>query len=78
MIGASGISVLRFTAINFIAAIIWAVGSCYLGYLIGYYFSQEIEATFAFVIRKIYLMGIGLLTLLIGGVIWHFRATRKS
>lgn len=43
VIGASGIPVKRFAILNVIAAAIWAVSSCYAGYLIGYFFADEIE-----------------------------------
>ncbi len=62
MIGASGISVVRFTTINVIAAVIWALVSCSAGYAIGYYFSHEIEAGFTLASKWFtYIIGIGLL-----------------
>lgn len=43
VIGASGISIKRFAILNVIAAAIWATLSCYAGYLLGYFFADEIE-----------------------------------
>lgn len=43
IIGASGFDPRRFAILNVIAAAIWAILSCCAGYLIGYYFSDNIE-----------------------------------
>lgn len=43
IIGASGISIKRFTILNFIAAVIWSVISCTAGYLLGYFFADDVE-----------------------------------
>ncbi len=43
VIGASGIAVKRFAILNLIAAAIWSVLSCSAGYLLGYFFADEIE-----------------------------------
>ncbi len=43
VIGASGVAIRRFAILNFIAALIWAVVSCYAGYLLGYFFADTIE-----------------------------------
>lgn len=49
VIGASGISVKRFTVLNFFAALLWAVISCLAGYLIGYLFADAVDL----VIKKV-------------------------
>lgn len=43
VIGAAGIPVRRFIMLNVISAAVWAVISCGGGYLLGYYFSDEID-----------------------------------
>lgn len=43
VIGASGINVKRFAILNIIAAAIWSVLSCCAGYLLGYFFADNID-----------------------------------
>lgn len=43
VIGASDIPTKRFVILNFIAAAIWAVISCCGGYLLGYFFADDID-----------------------------------
>ncbi|USO01720.1 MAG: DedA family protein [Alphaproteobacteria bacterium] len=74
MIGASGISIMRFSLINLIAALIWSVLSCGAGYAIGYYFSGEIEAGLALAQKWFtYIIGLGLLVGFSGLFVWHWR-----
>ncbi|KAB2832674.1 MAG: DedA family protein, partial [Caedimonadaceae bacterium] len=51
VIGASGISIKRFTILNLIAAVIWATISCFAGYMIGYWFADAVDAIIAKVIK---------------------------
>lgn len=51
VIGASGISIRRFTILNIIAAAIWAVLSCLAGYMIGYWFADAVDAIIAKIIQ---------------------------
>ena len=63
IIGSSGISVKRFAILNFLAAVVWAVASCYAGYLIGHFFADSID-TFvskAEGIQKHIVIGLGLI-----------------
>ena len=43
IIGASGVAIKRFAILNFIAAAIWSVLSCYAGYMLGYFFADTIS-----------------------------------
>jgi len=43
IIGAAGVQVKRFLILNCIAAIIWSVLSCSAGYMIGYFFADDIS-----------------------------------
>ncbi len=43
VIGASKISIKRFAILNIIAALIWAIISCGAGYLLGYFFADQID-----------------------------------
>jgi membrane protein DedA with SNARE-associated domain len=42
VIGASGVAIRRFVILNFIAAAIWAIISCCVGYVLGYFFADNI------------------------------------
>jgi membrane protein DedA with SNARE-associated domain len=66
VIGASGISIKRFTILNVIAAAIWAVLSCIAGYMIGYWFADTVDAIIAKIIQleKLILISAGILILL--------------
>lgn len=43
IIGAAGVSIKRFSILNSIGAVIWSVFYCSVGYMIGYYFADNIE-----------------------------------
>lgn len=43
IIGASGVAVQRFMILNFIAAAVWATISCCAGYILGYFFADNIS-----------------------------------
>lgn len=43
IIGTAGIPVRRFVILNVISAAVWAIISCTGGYLLGYFFSDEID-----------------------------------
>lgn len=66
VIGASGISIKRFTILNVIAAAIWAVLSCIAGYMIGYWFADTVDAIIAKVIQleKVILISVAVLAFL--------------
>lgn len=61
IIGASGVSVKRFMFLNFIAAIIWSVGSC-----VAAYFFAHLVMEYLHLFPKV-LLGL----VLMGGVIWY-------
>lgn len=44
IIGAAGVSIKRYAILNVIAAFIWSILSCSVGYMIGYFFADDIEA----------------------------------
>ncbi|MGN6670420.1 MAG: DedA family protein [Candidatus Nucleicultricaceae bacterium] len=82
VIGASGISIKRFTILNLIAAIIWATISCIAGYMIGYWFADAVDAIIAKIIKfeKMLIIGVGILVLLafIGYKIRGYFVRKKS
>lgn len=43
IIGTAGIPVKRFVILNFIAAVIWSVLSCYAGYALGHFFGDDLD-----------------------------------
>jgi membrane protein DedA with SNARE-associated domain len=74
VIGTAGIPVKRFVILNFIAALIWTVISCTAGYLLGYFFADDIE----YIIQQaIHYQGLavglvlGVIALGAGGVWWY-------
>lgn len=79
VIGAAGISVKRFVILNFIAAIIWSVLSCLAGYILGYFFADQIEVVMhkAIQFQKI---TIGIIILAIAGISFfiYWRKKRKE
>lgn len=82
VIGASGISIKRFTILNLIAAIIWATISCVAGYMIGYWFADAVDAIIAKIIKfeKMLIIGVGILVVLafIGYKIRGYLVRKKS
>ena len=68
IIGSSGVTPLRFTTLNLVAAVIWSVGSC----VTAYYFAHLIMDKFH-LIPKI-LLGL----LVIGGGVWYLISKRKN
>jgi len=78
VIGASGIGVKRFAILNFIAAFFWAVISCFLGYLLGYFFADAIDYMIEKVIefQKIaFIVLAGIIGFL---VVWHRVRKKKT
>lgn len=76
VIGTAGIPVRRFVILNFIAAIIWSVLSCCAGYLLGYFFADDLERALAKAIefQKITIGSIlGVIVLAAGIVYWRKR-----
>jgi membrane protein DedA with SNARE-associated domain len=61
VVGASGVGIKRFIALNFIAALVWAVSSCVAAYYFAYIIMDEIH-----VLPKI-ILGV----LLFGGGVWY-------
>lgn len=80
VIGASGIPVKRFAILNVIAAAIWAVLSCYAGYLLGYFFADEIEYAIeqAIKFQKYTITGIVLLLVSIATYLYFRRKKTKN
>jgi membrane protein DedA with SNARE-associated domain len=77
VIGAAGISVQRFVILNFIAAIIWSVLSCLAGYVLGYFFADQIEIVIQKAI-KFQKITIGIIVLIIAGVSLYYYWRRKK
>jgi len=71
VIGAAGIPVRRFVILNLIAAVIWAVLSCWAGYLLGYFFADQIETIIqkAIQFQKV---TISIIVLIIAGISLYF------
>jgi membrane protein DedA with SNARE-associated domain len=80
VIGASGISVKRFAILNVIAAAIWAVLSCCAGYLLGYFFADEIEYAISQAIKfqKYTVSGILILLTSIAVYLYYRRKKQKK
>lgn len=80
VIGASGIDVKRFAILNFIAAAIWSVLSCFAGYLLGYFFADEIEYAIdqAIKFQKYTITGILLLILSVAAYFFYKRKKEKK
>ncbi len=78
VIGASGIPVKRFAILNVIAAAIWAVLSCYAGYLLGYFFADEIEYAIGQAIKFQKYTLSGLLVLLTTVGIYFYMKHKKA
>jgi len=69
IIGTSGISILRFTILNLVAALIWSVGSCVIAYYFAHLIMEELT-----LIPKIFL---GLI-LIGGGISYSIHHWRKK
>lgn len=67
IIGACGISIKRFAVLNFLAAIVWSVISCSLGYMLGYFFADSVTAFIAKAegVQKWVVIGIVILLVLV-------------
>ena len=80
IIGMAGVSVLRFTILNVIAAVIWSVLSCSAGYLLGYVGQEAWDHMKASGWGYWWLIPVGLLVLIIGGtVLWRrWRGKRQA
>lgn len=79
VIGASGISVKRFAILNVIAAAIWAVLSCCAGYLLGYFFADEIDYAISQAIKFQKYTVTGVLVLLTSIAVYlYFRRKKKK
>ncbi len=76
VIGASGIDVKRFAILNVIAAAIWSVLSCCAGYLLGYFFADDIDYAIEQAI-KYQKITITIIILLIAGISTFFYFKRK-
>jgi len=77
IIGASGFDPRRFAILNVIAAAIWSVLSCWGGYLIGYYFSDNIEDVIHTAMRYQKITVASIITIIIVIFIWT-KYYRKS
>jgi membrane protein DedA with SNARE-associated domain len=76
VIGASGISIRRFVILNFIAAIIWTVISCMIGYLLGEAVQHVIVN---FKVYQFYFLGaLIVLIALIAGLTFYCRQRKKK
>lgn len=66
VIGAAGVSIMRYTLLNFIAAVIWSVLSCTAGYLLGYFFADTIDVVIQKAIRYQEIFVISVIALIAG------------
>lgn len=75
IIGAAGVPVRTFAILNVIAAAIWSVLSCSAGYLIGYFFVDDIEAFIAKVAeyQEYAVLGVLGIAVLIAGYVLYKR-----
>lgn len=78
VIGASGISVKRFAILNVIAAAIWAVLSCCAGYLLGYFFADEIDYAISQAIKFQKYTVTGILVLLTSIAVYLYYRRKKK
>jgi membrane protein DedA with SNARE-associated domain len=69
VIGASGISIKRFTLLNLLAAVIWTLLSCTAGYLLGYLFVDALEEFIKRLIHYQKIIVLGLIGI-VGGVLF--------
>lgn len=79
IIGAAGVRIKRFAILNFIAAAIWSILSCSVGYMIGYFFADSIED---FIVslgeyQKYAVIGIACVAIAIGAIIYFRRRSKK-
>lgn len=72
IIGASGISIKRFTILNVIAAFIWSVLSCLVGYTIGYFAADFVEEMIMKILHleKMALGILGAIVVVVFGIIY--------
>ncbi|MBL4647351.1 MAG: DedA family protein [Gammaproteobacteria bacterium] len=78
VIGASGIPVKRFSSLNFIAAVFWAILSCGVGYWLGYAFDDQIDVLFDNLQKYKRYIAIGVITLLVSGIgYWFWREKKR-
>ena len=78
VIGTSGISIKRFAILNIIAGAIWAVSSCLLGYMLGYWFADEIEQAIKLAIKFQKIIVTGVILLLVGIGVWHYYRKKQK
>lgn len=83
IIGAAGVSIKKYAILNVIAALIWSVLSCSVGYMIGYFFADDIKAFVESLGENMKYAALSLmgLALVIGFIIYiwrHFKASRKE
>ena len=79
IIGASGISIKRFAILNVIAAAIWSLLSCSGGYLLGYFFADELEYAISQAIKFQKITITTIILLLVGvGVFVYYKRKRKN
>ncbi len=78
VIGTAGISIKRFIILNFISAIIWTVISCLAGYMLGYFFADNIEQIIQQIAHYQKTVVMVLVSLVIGGVIGFYFYRKAS
>lgn len=79
LIGASGVSVKRFSVLNFIAAFIWAIVSSSIGWILGYFFSDKIELAFKLVKNSQKILALTTISVLgLMSLIFFLRKRRKQ
>ena len=80
VIGTMGVPVRRFVILNFIAASIWTLISCSLGYLLGYFFADRIENIIHRIghYQKIIVISLGIVLISIFGIIWLYKKITQN
>ena len=80
VIGTMGVPVRRFVILNLIAAVIWTVISCSLGYLLGYFFADSIEHMIYKIghYQKIIVISLGIAVIIIFLILWFYRKTTQN
>lgn len=79
VIGTAGVPVRRFLILNLIAAVIWTVISCVGGYLLGYFFADDIQEMLIKVkhMHKYLFLGLGGVIALVAALIFLRKWARR-
>ncbi|MGI4850973.1 MAG: DedA family protein [Janthinobacterium lividum] len=80
VIGTMGVPVRRFVILNLIAALIWTVISCGLGYMLGYFFADRIEDMIHKIghYQKIIVISTGVVVIGLVLILWIYKKMTKN